>query len=155
MTGADFDSLLLRPYLAASEDLEILAGQPTTLEKFQDWLIVSNHLFETISRFDSGWHAGVFAGQIAYNADQAAHILGFYRTWSKHADRVLAILDRLESEGHAFRGTDEYRRHCREARGLLTSDAEFFAGDALVALRDEAIDEHREGRTVEFHELGE
>lgn len=40
---------------------------------------------------------------------------------------------------------DRFRAHIRETEGILTPDAQFFAADARVRLRDEAIDEHRRG----------
>jgi len=49
--------------------------------------------------------------------------------------------------GFEVRGTSDFRLNCEAVRGILVEDELFFADDALANLRDEAIDEHRRGRT--------
>ena len=46
-----------------------------------------------------------------------------------------------------MRGADEFRRNCDEARGISADDDVISVDEALINLRDEAIDEYRRART--------
>ncbi len=106
--------------------------------------------FETLNRIDAEVTASVFRGE----RDQAD--IGFvelvYRLWRVPAIEVERRLEDFERSGFRVEFADEDRAACREVDGLLTSDAGFFRGDALVELRDAAIEAHRRGETEDLVE---
>jgi hypothetical protein len=114
-----------------------------------------NWLFWAISVVDENWHTEVYEGKTPYKPEEDAEITGYYQIWLHTAEKVLNSLNEHESRGHQVPGAEVFRKNCREARGLLTDDASFFSDDALVDLRDRAIDDFRAGRTADFHVLGE
>ena len=57
----------------------------------------------------------------------------------------LKPLDRLEKRGFVVDYSERFRVCIREAEGILMSDSDFFSGNTLVRLRDEAIEEFRQG----------
>ena len=79
-------------------------------------------------------------------------INGLYQSWLVPCDRVEDAVRRCETDGYEVDGAEEFRAACREARGVLVPDAEFFSGGDLVSLRDEAVVAHRDGRTQAFGE---
>jgi hypothetical protein len=114
-----------------------------------------NELFRAISLVDQNWHTEMYEGRTPYDEADEVEIAGYYRTWLHTGDRVLEAIEEQEARGRSVAGAEEFRKNRREAQGLLVDDAAFFGGDALAELRDEAIDDHRAGRTVDFHVLGE
>ncbi len=114
-----------------------------------------NWLFGAISVIDLNWHTEVYEGKTHYDPAEEAVIVGYYRAWLQPTDDLLTKIGELESQGYPVDGAEEFRANCREARGSLTDDAEFFAGDDLAEMRDRTIDAHREGRTADFNVLGE
>jgi hypothetical protein len=120
----------------------------------EDTLAVGNWLFGALSRIDDGWHGEVFEGRIPYDPEEEAQIRSFYRGWLKPCEQMLTKIAEFEAQGFEVSGASEFRRNCSEVKGILTPDSQFFSSDALVELRDQAIDSHRAGLTTDFHEHG-
>jgi hypothetical protein len=97
----------------------------------------------------------VFAGRLPFSKQVEAAIADAYRAWGKACGAFLQAITDLEAEGCEVEGADEFRRCCREVRGILTSDKDFFSGPELTALRDEAVEAHRNGITEEMPEFDE
>jgi hypothetical protein len=112
-------------------------------------------LFFAIDLIDNNRHYMVFRNSAEYDPAAEQAVENLYKDWLRPADQLLARIEEMERSGYVVKWSDPFRRACRETKGVLTPDSEFFTGDSLVALRDEAIDAHREGHTVEFHELGD
>lgn len=104
-------------------------------------------LFQGLSEEDANWHTHVLESKIPYDEAQEAELIENYRNWLEASNRLLPTIGQLEEWGFEVRGAHEFRKKCREAHGVLTEDVVFFADEALVNLRDEAINEHRAGRT--------
>ncbi len=109
----------------------------------------------TIDMVDANWRLSVLSGGDTDDPDQEGEIRRYYREWFRGAGGVVMHLGRLEAGGASVRWSDQFRRAYSEARGVLTPDDQFFAGDAMVRLRDEAIDAHRAGRTEPHHGPGQ
>jgi len=105
-----------------------------------------NHLFQGLSENDANWHAHVFEGKIEFDQAKADDMTRNYGAWLKASERLLEFVKELEAFGHEFSGAVEFRANCAEARALLKSGDEFSPGDALIELRDRAVEEHRAGR---------
>ena len=116
---------------------------------FENWLALGVFLFERITRTDERHREITYANPDAYSAELDREIRGLYEVWSRAIPASLDRLADLESRGFRVEKVDEYRRCCEEAVGILTPDNEFFVGDKFVALRDEAIDSHLAGGTLE------
>ena len=116
---------------------------------FENWLAHGVFLFERITRMDERHREITYANPDAYSAELDREIRGLYEVWSRAIPASLDRLADLESRGFRVEKVDEYRRCCEEAVGILTPDNEFFVGDKFVALRDEAIDSHLAGGTLE------
>lgn len=116
----------------------------------EDWLIVGIGLFDAITTFDERHQLRVFSNDIPFDADHASIIKNAYRWWLGPCDAIDAEITQLEKADFEVDHAQVFRSKCREAKGILTEDAEFFNSEALIALRDEAIDEHRAGNSLEF-----
>ncbi len=106
--------------------------------------------FDMVTKLDEDWRAAVLKEPTEYTKEMSDRLRNLYRIWSRPCPSVLERLTQFERAGFTVKCAEEFRSRCREAEGILTSDAEFFADDELVDLRDRAIDQHRQGQTVEF-----
>lgn len=112
---------------------------------FESHLGLGVSLFESINRIDEAWRAKVHAKQVEYDPAVDEQIAFFYLWWFSPSDVLLDVLDYFESLGFQVEHADRFRAACREVHGLLSNDTEFFAGDRLAQLRDDAIESHRRG----------
>lgn len=67
------------------------------------------------------------------------------RAWLNAAEAILPHLE--DGDEVTDEQSSRFKACVLEARGILTPDDQFFTGDALAELRDQAIDEHRAGQT--------
>ncbi len=108
----------------------------------------------TIDVIDVNWRRAVLGKGEEYDPDQEAEILSHYRAWMLGAGGVVMHLERLEAGGAMVKWADQFRRAYGDAKGVLTPDDQFFSGDALVRMRDDAIDAHRAGRAEPYYGQG-
>ena len=116
---------------------------------FENWLAHGVFLFERITRMDERHREITYANPDAFSDELDREIHSLYEVWSRAIPDSLDRLAELESRGFRVDKAEEYRRCCEEAVGILTPDNEFFVGGKLIALRDEAIDSHLAGGTLE------
>jgi hypothetical protein len=120
---------------------------------FRDLLAEGINLFHSVTRLDENWRRDVFKQPNLYDKSYAADVLELYRRWDHIARQVEErLLPRFEQEYGRVDHADEFHACAREAKGILTSDHKFFAGDALSRLEAAALDEHRKGLTVEHYQ---
>ncbi|HUY37097.1 MAG TPA: hypothetical protein VMV69_30560 [Pirellulales bacterium] len=120
---------------------------------FRDLVIQGNGLFDSINSLDDDWRLLVLSKALDFDPSFEGRIKRLYRSWLVTSRRVLEIFAELEDD-YLARGFDidpvrNLRSACGEAGGLLTSDSEFF-NHGLTDLRDEAIDSHERGETLEM-----
>lgn len=120
-----------------------------------DALVFGVSLHFAISNIDANWHEAVFSDRAAYDVSEEQAIARFYREWLREAEYFLARLEEMETEGYQVKWSEQFRRAYREVKGIQTPDSEFFVGDSLSDLRDQAIDAHLGGHAVEMHEFGD
>ncbi|MBI1902001.1 MAG: hypothetical protein HYS13_12935 [Planctomycetia bacterium] len=107
-------------------------------------------MFDVIVRLDERWRRDVYRAKVEYSPTDAEAIHQLFVDWHRPCAKVLDQLEAFERAGLDVKWAREFRARCREAEGILTPDARFFADDALVRLRDEALDQHKEGQTLEY-----
>jgi hypothetical protein len=110
---------------------------------------LGNRVFDAIVAFDENWRRQVSRGELPFSPVLDGFIHALFQRWHGPSAGVLAVIEDLRREGFSVKGGDEFQYRSREAEGILTPDAEFFAHDRLVELRDEALDQHLRGETLE------
>jgi hypothetical protein len=116
---------------------------------FQDFLEFGINLFDSITKIDEDWRLRVLKHEFKYDPVTAKKILGLYETWLEPCAEIERIALFLEQTFGNLANAAEFQLRCREARGIVTPDEQFFVGDALVNLRDEAIEENCKGETFD------
>ena len=97
----------------------------------------------------------MFSSKVEYNPSEEHEIAECYRTWLQPAEFFSSRLAEMEASGHEVKWAEQFRRAYLAAKGTQTPDVKFFVGDPLIELRDQAIDAHKGGGTVEMHEFGD
>ena len=112
-------------------------------------LRTSLRFLDEIGNLDNKNRLLVLQGEAEAGAEELAAKL--YQHWFKGATTILMpSLTAMEGKGYQVEGAVEFRTACREVKGILTPDAQFFDGERLVDLRDKAIEAHRRGETEEW-----
>jgi hypothetical protein len=159
MAGTDFDFDLIRDevklYEAKSEAWRLAHRSAMRCRDLEARLALGVFTFNQISRADEHWRKEIYAGNLPFADEDERAILDAYRTWAGTCDLYLKAIAELESQHYAVEHAEEFRQCTREVRGILTSDENFFSGEQLTVLRDEAIEAHRKGATEEITELDE
>jgi hypothetical protein len=139
---------VLRKLIHHDEPLRDCDGFPRVLAN-------SLAMFRLVTQLDEAWNAEVARGNIAYLYADELEIAGYYQDWLVAAQEIDAELTQSQGAGVSFEDAATFRRCLTEVRGLLTTDPEFFGGQELAKLRDDAIDSHRRGESVEIQEFGD
>lgn len=145
----------LNVYGDRAEQWEVDHREATKCQDLEATLVWGLSLSFAIDLIDNNWHNTVFRNSAEYGPAAEQAIENLYKGWFRAANQLLESIEELERSGYVVKWSDPFRQACRETEGLLTPDSEFFTGDSLAALRDEAIDAHKQGQTIEFHELGD
>ena len=116
---------------------------------FEDFLLVGIALFDAITQFDEKHRSRVLSGESPFDPEHTQTIQGAYRWWLEPCEKITVKLEELRAEFGPIKNSEEFLSRCREAKGILTDDAEYFTDKALIALRDEAVGEFRAGNTIE------
>ncbi len=139
----------------------ILENQDRPIAPFEDrwpWenlVAKANFLFDRIMDLDSAIQELVLTDRVGFDRELDAKVGDLVIGWHETCLDVLPHVDRLIQAGHHVVGAGKFRDNLSEARGILTDDREFFAGDHLDRLQDEAIDAHRAGLTEPMSNVGE
>jgi hypothetical protein len=112
---------------------------------FEDLLRLCVETFERIGRHDEGWRSSVFRGELPYSYEEEENLLALYADWKDVCEHFLVPLSSFEARGYVIECAERFRSCIGEAHGISTPDAEFFVGDAMVDLRDKAIEDNRRG----------
>ena len=117
-----------------------------------------------INEIDENWRKQIYDGQIEYKEEDEKRIGDLYKKWLLHKDEIVEEITAFQDKAVKITvkrttaaGTipintisefeklrEEFLADCREVEGILTSDDEFFVGQKLADLCDDAIDELRE-----------
>jgi hypothetical protein len=124
----------------------------TAFFDFQDLVTDLIKAFKIITLVDERYRAEVYSGKCEHSAETLAKTREAYRLLFPASAEAESVLPWAEGKFGQVGGAAELRRICSELRGMFTPDDEFFSGEPLVALRDEAIDAHRRGETTDLCE---
>jgi hypothetical protein len=116
----------------------------------EEILALGVFVFERIGHADELSKSAIFAGKRPYDPAQEKEIEELYREWADIARSCLAILELAEGSAIPVEGTARFRDCCKEVQGILTPDEDFFQDDALVELRDQALETHRRGESTDM-----
>jgi hypothetical protein len=104
-------------------------------------------LIGRIEKLDESIRESYLVKNGAYDDEAEKFESRLYTEWYWEAKRCLIDSEALEKQGGLVEGLAEFRQNVREVAGILTVDADFFAGSDLDNLRDAAVDAHRNGET--------
>jgi hypothetical protein len=105
-------------------------------------------IFDFITHIDESYRKAVLGGEAEFQPELFDAIAKLYQVWKIPCDEALKELAKFE-QNYTVAGADEFRRRCREVVGICTPDSEFFSSEAMITLRDEAIEEHERGETID------
>ena len=105
-----------------------------------------------IKSHDVAWHQAMFEETIPYNEADHEGLLDLHRAWYSSAGKLLNYLDEAVLTPSEIR---VLRSSLAEVKSALTPDDEFFEGDELDKLVEQAIDEHSRAETDEMKEMGD
>lgn len=104
---------------------------------------------------DEAWREEVLNGARPSEEETDKAIEKLFATWLKACERIKAVVTSFEDRGHLVRPAGEFRKCYAEAKWNALPAHEAFAHKRFAALRDNAIDEYRAGRTIPLEELGD
>lgn len=139
----------LRMYERDSERWKTDHREAMALYDFEDYLQFGIDVFDGITHWDEAWSLRVHKGLAPYRPEHESTIREAYGRWLRPCEAIEQVLRQFEAKFGQVKHAEEFRRRCREAYGIAANDAEFFRDDALVSLRDDAVDEHRRGETTD------
>jgi hypothetical protein len=117
--------------------------------KVEETVELGNRVFDAIVAFDEAWRRRVMRGELPFSPVLHSLIRALFQRWHAPCAEVLMAVEELRSQGFSIKEAEEFEHRCQEAAGILTPDSEFFDSDKLARLRDEAIDQHHRGETLE------
>jgi hypothetical protein len=118
------------------------------------YLLLRIDAFNWLMKADAVWREGVYNGRYDYEAAIEATLQTMCRSWLEpcaNAEKWIAI---QEQRGYALSNVEMFRHCCEEMKAIVAAFDEPASGrvmtDPLILLRDEALNEHRDGQTAEF-----
>ena len=120
------------------------------LSECEDFLQLAINAFDWLMRADLSFRKAIYRDTKNYDQevdDALSKLLKHWQSPCEFAERWAAD---LANRGFHVANLARFRECCRAVAGMLTSDAEFFSSEDLVHLRDAALDEHAQGKTIEY-----
>ncbi len=108
-----------------------------------------------IQTIDARWHKAIFEESIPYRESDREELSNLYQSWYTVTGNMLAKLGRLEEACLDLTDTVILQSGYAEVGGLLTPDDQFFEGEELDGLVQDAIMSLDRGETVEMREMGD
>ena len=126
--------------------------RPKTLiqEAIEEILALGIFVFDRIGHTDELSKAAIFAGKLPYDPAQEKETEELYRQWADIAKTCLTLLGLAEGNAIPAAGAARFRDCYNEVQGILTPDEDFFQDDALVEVRDRALETHRRGESTDM-----
>jgi len=114
---------------------------------YEDLVAKANFLYTRIIDLDQDIRESFLLQGCEFNPELDRDLSNILSNWLAASLEILPHVGALEKEYSGLDGGDDFRRNVKEAQSILTPDSEFFVGDALIELRDQAVDAHRSGLT--------
>lgn len=119
-------------------------------QECESFLQLGIDAFEWLMRADLAIRRAVYGGERDYDARMDENVTLLLRRWQEPCKVAELWIAEQIKRGYEVSNLEEFRKCCREVADILTPDEEFFRDDALVALRDEALDQFAQGQTDEL-----
>lgn len=113
---------------------------------WEQFISKANYLFAFVVRVDEDIQMLLLTYADA-NQGMLDVTRGLMSRWLTVSLMIRDQAERLRSEFGSVEGAAELERNIEAAQAMLTLDSEFFDGDKLDALREQALKEHRAGLT--------
>jgi hypothetical protein len=161
---ADFQIQTPNPFGEIVEDLgnmETPDGPATPAEilsfvsKMDEAIARTLALLDHILEREATWRTFVFQGKAEYDVEIEKRIEEILKNLADRTETVLFKLDPLRSKGICPESMETLRNRIADVRSMLTPDDDFFEGEELDALANQAIAENDSGATVNFLVMGE
>jgi hypothetical protein len=114
---------------------------------WEDLIAKANFIYDRIMHVDDQVQHCLLVGRCRDELGLQQKLRDLLAGWLAVSLQVLPQGERLRREHGDAEGLDTLKENVCQAKAALTPDDEFFAGDRLSALRDEAIEADRLGRT--------
>jgi len=138
-------------YVGESKDVMRRHAEAMDCWDCEDVLQLGIDAFDWLNRADEAIRRDINSGRLEYDPRIDRALKSLYARWLKpcpFAEQWIAV---QEARGFTVRNAARFRVCCEEARAIVDDD-DVLDNDAIVELRDEAIDAYRKGETVEFGE---
>ena len=129
------------------EDWQVAYERMQGCWALEDIIDKANHLHGRILALDMTIQRLVAGAPDDYDPAVDSKLRDVLRQWFEVSRGMLGAVDDFERESGTLEGTGAFRENVKEAGAILTPDDAYFDSDALVELRDRAIDDHRAGLT--------
>ena len=137
-------------YRDESDDLMRRHAEAIDCRDCEDFLQLGIEAFNWLGRADQTIRQEVFAGRLEHDPEVDSALAALYSEWLKpcgYAEHWVAV---QRERGFRVDNLEEFRKCCREAQAIAEANAGLLENDAIVELRDAAIDAYRKGETLEF-----
>ena len=140
----------IRDYQDESTDLMNKHAEAMDCRDCEAFLQLGIDAFRWLARADEMIRASVYGSVREYDSELDVAIATLYAEWLRPCDFAEAWIARQEERQFRVDNLEEFCRCCSEVRAIVEANEGLLANDALVELRDQAVDMHRRGETLEF-----
>ncbi len=141
----------VRRYTNESEDLMRRHAEAIDCRDCEDFLQLGIDAFDWLNRADESIRRAILNGRAEYDPKAERTLLEMYARWLRpceHAERWIAV---QAKRGFHVDNSGRFRECCVDVRAIV-EDNNLLNNDAIIKLRDDAVDAYRKGDTLEFWE---
>jgi hypothetical protein len=139
-------------YSDQSDDLMRRHAEAIECRDCEDFLQLGIDAFKWLGRADRVIRSAVYRGVAEHDPSLDVALATLYAEWLRPCTFAERWIAQQESRGYRVDNLAEFRVCCEEVRAIVEANEGTLENDALVALRDDAIDAHRKGETIELWE---
>jgi hypothetical protein len=140
----------VRDYQDQSTDLMKKHAEAMDCRDCEAFLQLGIDAFHWLARADEMIRVNVFTSSQEYAPELDMAIATLYAEWLRPCDHAEAWIARQEERRFRVDNLDEFRRCCSEVRAIVEANEGVLANEAMVELRDQAVDMQVKGETLEF-----
>lgn len=130
------------------DDLMIRHREAIECFDCESFLQLGIDAFAWLTRADESIRKAFYVGQIEYDQEVDAAIARLYQEWLRPCIQAEKWIAAQESRGYNVSNVEEFRRCVDEVQAIVSASNEV-AGE-LAAIRDEAVQENRAGKTTDW-----
>jgi hypothetical protein len=139
----DYDALVMQQSREACDCHDCESTMKLGIQVF-DWIISA----------DRTYRKNLFAGSHPYDAEMEAALAELLRRWHRQCDQVIQWANHHVGLGFDVANLSDFKNRREEASAMIKSlddgDHDRIMSEPLILLRDQALEEHRNGQTAEF-----